>query len=301
MVAPNDFVAGTNMAKTPWTRSQLAAELRKLGVQPGDILEVHAGLRSVGEVVVGADAIVVALLDAVGPKGTLVVVATWDSPISEMAEWTPDVQALYRAEAPAFDPARSPITRDNGWIAERIRTWPGALRGHHPEMGVVALGARAQWVIEPQPDDLAFGVGTPYDRIKNASGKVLMLGAPLETITMLHHAETLATAPGKRFVRYEIPHTVKGERVWKAYREIESTVGAYDYAPFVPKGVDAFEVIAGDALSAGIGVAGTVGSAKSHLFPALKLVEFTLGWIDARLGPIATVAKQRKTARTAKI
>jgi aminoglycoside 3-N-acetyltransferase len=38
-----------------------------------------------------------------------------------------------------------------------------------------------------------------------ARGKVLMVGAPPDTMTLLHHAEHLARIPGKRIRRYEVP------------------------------------------------------------------------------------------------
>src|SRR5262249_13877724 len=73
---------------------------------------VHASLRSIGWVCGGAVAVVQALLDVVGPTGTIVVPAfTTDNrdpsrwrhrPVLE--EWWPTI----RAQLPAFDPAVTP-------------------------------------------------------------------------------------------------------------------------------------------------------------------------------------------------
>ena len=265
------------------TRSLIAGQLRSLGVRRGDILEVHAGLRSVGPVVGGADAVVLALLDAVGPEGTIVAVVSTDDDPYHLTDWPAERQRAYWEEWPPFDPARSSARRDHGVLAERIRTWPGAVRSNHPESGVAAVGERASWITEPHPADFAFGAGTPYDRIKLAGGKVLMLGAPLDTITMLHHAETMADLPNKQLVTYEVAVLVDGQRVWQSFHDIESGGrGAFPYEDVVPDGVDAFEVIASDALAAGVGRRGRAGLADTYLFPAQELVDFAVSWLAAR-------------------
>ena len=265
------------------TRSLIADQLGSLGVRRGDVLEVHAGLRSVGQVVGGADAVVLALLDAVGPDGTIVAVVSVDDDPYHLSDWPAHRQRAYWEEWPPFDPARSSARRDHGILAERIRTWPEAVRSNHPEMGVAAVGEKASWITEPHPPDFAFGVDTPYDRIKRAGGKVLMLGAPLSTITMLHHAETIADIPGKRLVTYEIAVLVDGERAWRSFHDIESgSRGAFPYEDVVPDGADAFEVIARDALAAGVGRHGRAGLAGAYLFPAQELVDFAVGWLAGR-------------------
>src|SRR5689334_19612096 len=57
------------------TRASLAADLAALGVRRGDTLLVHASLRSLGWACGGPVAVVLALRDALGPDGTLVVPA----------------------------------------------------------------------------------------------------------------------------------------------------------------------------------------------------------------------------------
>ena len=271
------------MAGPPFTRSQLAADLRALGAAQGDLLEIHASLRAVGRVVGGVDAAVLALLDAVGAEGTLAVVASMEDEPIDPAQ-PPEAQRARRAEVPPFDPARSVVRREHGVLAERVRTWSGALRGDHPEAGVAALGARAAWLASPHPADFAFGVDTPYERLKEAGGKVLLLGAPLNTVTMLHHAETIAPLPGKITLTYEMPVLANGERVWRQYRDIDSAAGAFDYARVLPHGVDAFDVITAAALEAGIGKTGRVGGARSHLLGAQALVDFAVAWLTERFG-----------------
>ena len=55
------------------TKDDIAGELVGLGVPRGGLLFVHSSLSAIGEVEGGADAVVDALLEALGPEGTLVV------------------------------------------------------------------------------------------------------------------------------------------------------------------------------------------------------------------------------------
>jgi aminoglycoside 3-N-acetyltransferase len=160
-----------------------------------------------------------------------------------------------------------------------VRTWPGARRSVHPEAGVAAIGRLARELTEDHPQDDAYGAGSPFARLVAAGGDVLMLGAPLETLTLLHHAEAVATAPGKRRVTFEIPVATETGVERRTYTDIDTSRGAYPYETLELPG-DEFAVIAAAALEAGIGTTGTVGAARCHLFPAAGLTRFGVDWID---------------------
>ena len=57
------------------TRESLAADLRALGLRAGGIVLCHTSMRSLGWVCGGPVAVAQALLDVLGPDGTLVVPA----------------------------------------------------------------------------------------------------------------------------------------------------------------------------------------------------------------------------------
>ena len=120
-----------------------------------------------------------------------------------------------------------------------------------------------------------------------------MLGAPLETITLLHHAEATARVPNKRRVTYRMPLLEHGQAIWRTFHDIDTSTGAFPYdqiasefstVPGCSPETDAFEVIARTALAAGIGVAGRVGAGQSHLFPARDLHAFGQRWMEDRFG-----------------
>jgi aminoglycoside 3-N-acetyltransferase len=111
-----------------------------------------------------------------------------------------------------------------------------------------------------------------------AGGDVLLLGAPLETLTLLHHAEAIAPIAGKRTVTFEIPVATPGSVESRTYTDIDTSRGAYPYERLgLPD--DEFAVIAAAALEAGIGTTGTVGAATCRLFGAAELTRFGVGWL----------------------
>ena len=250
------------------TREELAEALARLGVLPGGVLMVHTRMSAIGWIDRAEDGVVGALLDALGAGGTLMAYTSWDEHRYEMLD-----------DPPRFDPASSRAARDHGRIPERVRTWPGALRSSHPEASVAAVGPRADWLTRDHPSHDAYGPAGPFGRLCDADGQVLMLGAPLNTITLLHHAEAIARVEGKRSRTFNA-RVAGGIRT---YVDIDTEHGAVDYAA-LGLADDEFAVIGREALEAGIGVRGRAGEADCVLYPARELAAFGAAWIEARFG-----------------
>ena len=266
--------------KPPITRSDLVRELTAIGVEAGQVLMLHASLSSLGNVIGGADSVVLALQQVLGEGGTLIALASWDNgPPDDDSGWSEGFREAYLRDPPAFDPLVSACARYVGRLPERIRTWPGAMRSDHPEASFVALGGSAPWLTEDQPTDHPYGPASPLAKVLEADGSILMLGAPLETITMLHHAEELADVPTKRSVHYSAPVKTPTGIEWREIHDINTSTGAFVYEPVVGDR-DAFEVIAEEALATGIGRKRPIGESRSVLFPAQELVAFAVEWLQ---------------------
>src|ERR1051326_642955 len=95
----------------PVTRSGLVRDLRGLGVRPGGVLMVHTRMSAIGWVVGGAQTVVTALLDVLGPAGTLMAYVGWNDSTGGMIGWPTEWQEAYRAECPPFDPEFSETDR----------------------------------------------------------------------------------------------------------------------------------------------------------------------------------------------
>lgn len=248
------------------SRRSLIADLSRFGVRRGDLLMVHASMRSVGPIVGGVNVMIQALLDATGPEGTLAAYA--DAELFFEDDDPPE-------DIPVFDKRIAHAARDHGVLHEAMRTWPGALRSDHPDAGVLAIGAQAEWITSDHPFQYGYGEGTPFERIVQAGGRVLMIGAPLDTITLLHHAEHKAQMPGKRIVRYRRLMPGENGPVWTDFEEYDTGDPVCDYLP-----LNVFERIAQDYLAAGFGEKGKIGEAESYLFDAPGLLQFGIEWLE---------------------
>lgn len=263
---------------TPATRISLRGDLQRMGLEAGDLVMVHAGLRSLGRVLGGVNTVVQALLDAVGERGTVMAYMDW-----EMGVEPEDFEdERLREEIPTFDKRIARASRDHGILAETLRTWPGAARSDHPDAGMAALGARAEWICADHPLQYGYGPGSPLHKLVEAGGKVLMLGAPLDRLTLLHHVEHLANIPGKRVTRYQRPLLVDGERRWVDFEEFDTSDAVTD--ALLASGGDYFTAIAEHCLAEDGGRSGRVAQAPSHLFDARRLVTCGMAWLEERHG-----------------
>jgi aminoglycoside 3-N-acetyltransferase len=111
-----------------------------------------------------------------------------------------------------------------------------------------------------------------------AKGKVLLLGAPLNTVTLLHYAENVAKVPNKRVIRYRMPILRNGQRVWVEIEDFDTNYGALGNAE------EYFQTIMHGYLSSGKGRPGKVGAAQSYLFDAVDLVKFAVQWFEKTFG-----------------
>lgn len=274
------------MPEAPTTHRRLTADLRALGVEPGDILMAHASLRSVGPVVAGADAIIRALREAVGPDGTLMVYTDWEADIWDVDETPPElsfsvatIRSGTRDDVLPFDLAASRAARDNGALMELVRTLPGAVRSANPGASCAAIGARAEWLTANHPLDYGYGEGSPFDKLVAAKGKVLMLGCTTDHMTVLHHAEHLAKLPDKRIFRIETPLLVGGRTEFRWIEEFNTGVPV-----IAGPDDDYFAAIVSDFLVTGRGRTGRIGAAESVLVRADEIVPFAVEWLESRYG-----------------
>lgn len=236
----------------------LAAQCRDLGVTAGSIVMIHASLRRVGPVERGAFGVIDALREVVGPAGTLLMVLSAD-------------------ESEPFDALRSPVDiEDMGVLAEVFRTYPGVAVNDHPADRFAAIGPAARDLLEPTPLHDYHGPGSVLERFTARCGKVLRLGANVDTVTLTHYAEYLADVPDKVRVRRRYVRADTGE-VW--IESLDDTDGIATWAHG-----DYFPQVFLDYRATGAVRVGPVGRCEAELFDAAAFVRFAVDWLNRHLG-----------------
>ncbi len=166
---------------SPTTHSaKIAHDLRALGVRPGGVLLVHSSLRSLGPVPGGAETVIQGLLAAVGEEGTLLLPALSYQHVN--------------SQTPLFDAVETPS--NVGALPEYFRTRPGTQRSVHPTHSVCSVGPRAEVLLADHwCDETPCGRFSPFRKLREIGGQLLMLGCGLCPNTSMHAIEELIVPP----------------------------------------------------------------------------------------------------------
>ena len=249
------------------TAAELAADLSRLGVRPGETLMVHSSLSSIGWVPGAAEALIDALTEALGPQGTLVMPAhsgensdpaNWEAPPVPSAWWP-----AIRSAIPAF---RAEITPTNrvGHVADVFRTLPGTRRSSHPSCSLAARGLRADELLSGHPLSEPLGPASPLGKLVANDARVLQIGTGFDTCTVMHLGEHLADC--RLRIRQGAAMLVDGQRQWIEYDDLH---------------VNSDEFVEPGRLleSRGLVQTGKVGEARCRLFRAADAVAAAGDWL----------------------
>lgn len=262
--------------------ASVAADLRRLGVAEGDLVMVHASLRSIGPVQDGADGVIDALQQVVGTSGTLLMLLGARDDWAWVNQRPEAERPALLADAEPFDHLVTPADPEFGVLAEVFRRRAGVTVSDHPENRFAATGRLADELLEKLPWHDYYGPGSALERLVDADGKVLRLGADMDTTTVLHYAEHLASVRSKRRVRrHRLVAGHHGAEV-RVVETLDDEHGIVDYP-----GEDYFAVILREYLATqdtGPTSQGMVGKARSELIDASDLVAFAVAWMDQHLG-----------------
>ena len=254
-----------------WSREQLARDFRALGVSEGDVVMLHASVRSVGEVAGGPDQIHLALRDSLGLSGTMMMYVGCPRYYDDVGRGvlTAEEEREVLEKQPPFDPQTARSAREHGILVEFFRTFPGTIVNSHVAR-FAAAGPHAGLLLAEQPWDFPYGADSPLDRFRTLAGKILLLGSDHDEVTFLHHVEHIVDFPDKKISRYKVPCEIDGRRVWREVAEVNTAGdGAHANWPdrFFGALVDGYLAHAGNR-------GGRVGDAAAYLFSAQGLYDF---------------------------
>lgn len=263
---------------SPRLPSQLVSDLVALGVRPGDTLMLHASLRAIGPVEGGPNGVLAALREAVRPAGTLLMILGAELPWVSVNEPPRESPEELAARYAPFDKDTTPSLREVGYLAEAFRQQVGVVVTDHPDGRFAAIGPRAGELFDQTPWDDYYGEGSPLARLCSMGGRVLRLGADLNTVTVLHYAEYLARLPKKRRrTLYFLVRGPAGPEV-RAVSSLDNEHGLVDV-----EGEDYFTTLTRAYLDEGHGRRARVGGAESELLEAAHLVEWGARWMERHL------------------
>lgn len=254
----------------PATVASLVADLRALGIEEGMLLLVHSSLSSLGWVCGGAVAVVLALQEVLGARGTLVMPAhtgelsdprAWENPPVPYAWWETIREAM-----PAYDAQMTP-TSLMGAIVEAFRGQDGTERSGHPQLSFCARGPLAKEVLAGHALDFGLGEESPLARLYDLRGQVLLLGVGHANNTSLHLAEYRADYRDKRVVRNGAPIKEGGQRRWVEFEDVDIDSGD-------------FERLGADFEAEGLAQTGCVAQGPARFMPQPVLVDYAQRWIE---------------------
>ena len=258
----------------PVSTADLVRDLTALEVGNGDVIMVHSSLSALGWVAGGPQAVVEALLEAVGKTGT-VVMPSQSGQLSDPKDWenppVPDdwIDAT-RSALPAYNRWLTP-TRGMGAIVECFRTHPNAVRSNHPQLSFVAVGQDAVAITADHTVSDGLAMSSPLGRLYEAGATLLLLGVDHGSTTALHLAEELASWPGKRQHQVGAPLLIDGLRTWITYDELE-----YDDVDFA---------VIGEAFAAtGAERQGPMGEGQARSSNLAEVVDFGRTWMAQNRG-----------------
>ena len=195
----------------------ILAALERLGVRKGDTLLVHSSLSACGRIVGGAQTIIEAIIEAVGPDGNFFV------PTFQRSECY--LNGINKRWDHRPSDSRDRASEAVRWVGtlplEFMRLYPDAPRGVHLSHSWAGWGKRAAEVLSRQAEDEPpFSDNSCPLVVKDLGGKILLFGSPVGHTSFVHCFETHYNLPGLGPSYYDV-RLPDGAITWK----------------FVPKGL----------------------------------------------------------------
>jgi len=226
-------------------KNQIVSDLRRIGLKEGSHVAVTISLKNVGFLKGGPDAFIDALLEVVGPQGTLMM--NTHTPLFPLSEIDPKY---------VFDPQTSlPWT---GTVPCALLKRKDAIRSRHPACSVVAVGKLAKYLTDGH-DENAQNENLPYEKLAEIHGYYLCVGLNDNFVAIRHEAQRRAglfVVPKFTGVLYK---NMKGEIKPYVLRNASCTISQPKLVP--------------QLVEEGVVKRGHIGMAPSTIAPANELIK----------------------------
>lgn len=236
-----------------YTKEDLTAQLRAIGLQPDDRVMMHSSMKAIGAVDGGADAVLDALMAYFAPGLLMLPTHTW----RQMSE-------TYNV----FDPKTEPSCV--GLLTNLFMQRPGVVRSLHPTHSIAAWGPDAANYIRGEEN-----VTTPcapegvWGRLRTIRAKILLVGVTHARNTYIHAVEEMLDVPERlteQPVAFQIVMLDGQRRPVQVHRH---------YNPVEPHISERFDKLAEGYLATGAAVKGKLGDADCILCDCEQLYQVT--------------------------
>jgi aminoglycoside 3-N-acetyltransferase len=153
--------------------------LSKLCLRSGENVMIHSSLFSLGLIENGINGFFEAVLEKIGPDGTLIV---------------PTFTYSFR-RGEVFDVLNTPSAKSIGIFSEFVRNQPSAVRCPDPLFSMAAIGPQANELMQRTGNN-CFGINSTYQRLFESNVLFVAIGISYSTgLAGFMHLEKLANVP----------------------------------------------------------------------------------------------------------
>lgn len=164
-----------------YNKQQLKDQLESMGLKGDETILIHSSMKSIGEVDGGADAVLDAWMEYFKDGLLLLPTHTWKT---------------VNADNPVYNPQTTPSCV--GLLTNMFMKRDGVIRSLHPTHSMAGYGkSAAEYLVGEEYNNTPCTPGGCYDRLKDAGGKVLLVGVGHERNTYIHSVEEVLNVPNR--------------------------------------------------------------------------------------------------------
>uniref|UniRef100_UPI004029B43A AAC(3) family N-acetyltransferase n=1 Tax=Lachnospira sp. TaxID=2049031 RepID=UPI004029B43A len=164
-----------------YNKQQLKGQLESMGLKGDETILIHSSMKSIGEVDGGADTVLDAWMEYFKDGLLLLPTHTWKT---------------VNADNPVYNPQTTPSCV--GLLTNMFMKRDGVIRSLHPTHSMAGYGKNAaEYLAGEEYNNTPCTPGGCYDRLKDAGGKVLLVGVGHERNTYIHSVEEVLNVPNR--------------------------------------------------------------------------------------------------------
>lgn len=164
-----------------YNKQQLQDQLESMGLKGDETILIHSSMKSIGEVDGGADTVLDAWMEYFKDGLLLLPTHTWKT---------------VNADNPVYNPQTTPSCV--GLLTNMFMKRDGVIRSLHPTHSMAGYGKNAaEYLAGEEYNNTPCTPGGCYDRLKDAGGKVLLIGVGHERNTYIHSVEEVLNVPNR--------------------------------------------------------------------------------------------------------